>query len=367
MNQHYQFWVDYYDELERRGLLSKGVVAQKNRSLCEKQWQESTEPFDTLSHQRDSLCFRVCYPGLLAGLGNRHNSQLGEDDASEIILGITLDPVTGLPYLPGSTVKGVLRSAFLKNTSYIRSLVEGLNEEDVVALEAECFGKQHPHDPRKPEVNNLKALIKAAGGKDVFLDAYPVIPDKEKHILGLENITPHRAEKPELDGLTSPKILNLLKVMPGVIFQFRFQLTDGVIPKSTKLDLFRQLLEDLGAGAKTNVGFGVLEYDSNASKRNDYRYLEQIQPFPISQTVEEGAYVFGTIIGIKEFGAFVQLSSRRTGLIHKSQMLTTRRIEKIKDIENLFYINQRVIVKVLQVDNSNNRISLSYKQVPGQE
>ena len=54
------------------------------------------------------LALQTTYPGLLTGTGMSH--QTGSKGESK--LGFAFDPCTGLPYLPGSSVKGMLRSSF---------------------------------------------------------------------------------------------------------------------------------------------------------------------------------------------------------------------------------------------------------------
>lgn len=52
------------------------------------------------------------YPGLLIGMGNPHDAKL---DAA-VKLGFSFDYVTGLPYLPGSSLKGICVPAFRGST-----------------------------------------------------------------------------------------------------------------------------------------------------------------------------------------------------------------------------------------------------------
>ena len=275
MNQHYEFWVSYYEELSGgAGTLTEERVQAKNRRIFGHRWEAGAL---TIPCQEQSFCAQVCYPGLLVGLGNSHAS--GQTKA-EIQLGMTLDPVTGLPFLPGRTVKGILRSAFLQNREYVAALLEEqgvtLTPQQVEALELDSFDRQQPYGDYTIEEEH-------GGGRDVFFDAWPVRPDADKHLLGPENITPHRAKTKDLEGLTAPIPLNLIKVLPGVVFQFRFKLADTVLGKdkaavpvsaTQKLELYRQLLLDLGAGAKTNVGFGALKECSEVGK--NHRYLEQL-------------------------------------------------------------------------------------------
>lgn len=73
--------------------------------------------------------------------------------------------------------------------------------------------------------------------------------------------------------------------------------------------------------------------------------------------VEVGNIVEGKVSGITNFGAFIQLSDGKTGLVHISEVAE----EYVKDINAHLKENQMVKVKVLSVDN-NGKISLSIKK-----
>jgi CRISPR-associated protein Cmr6 len=160
------------------------------------------------------------YPGLLLGSGNSHELPHVKEQA---ILGFHFDYTSGLPVIQGSSLKGVLRSAF-KHPEYIQELMndESINIKD---LESEIFE------------NN-----------DVFFDV--TISHAESRILGDDFITPHA------DPLKDPKPLRFIKVLPDITFRFDFELSDGTVSKEKKRKLFENILEDLGLGAKTNVGYG---------------------------------------------------------------------------------------------------------------
>ena len=199
---------------------------------------------------------KTLYPGLVTGLGNVHESG---DYTNEITLGFSFDYVSGLPYIPASTVKGTLRSPFIWYPDYITEILRNIcvNREDIniKMLEYEVFGDFHNKDKSdRPETKDKNR------GIDTFFDAVPIrVENSDKLLLGLDNITPHINKKHrELDGLTEPVPLKMLKVMPGVVFEFRFALIDGIITAKEKQDLFKQVISDLGIGAKTDVGFGVM-------------------------------------------------------------------------------------------------------------
>lgn len=214
----------------------------------------------------------------------------------EIGLGLLMDYVTGCPYIPGSSVKGMLRSAFIKCPEYVLEVLNGILKKknagtwdmhDLYALEADCFGRRHPLDHRQTgNAADVKFLNDAVTGKDTFLDVYPIQPDEHGRLLGLDSITPHRAKDSEvhLDGLIDPVPLTLLRIIPGVEMLFRFELKETVLDNGkklepdSKLELFKQILMDLGVGAKTNVGYGVLLPVPDTDSKEKMYYLERRDP-----------------------------------------------------------------------------------------
>ena len=74
--------------------------------------------------------------------------------------------------------------------------------------------------------------------------------------------------------------------------------------------------------------------------------------------VTPGTLVEGTIVGITNFGAFVQIEGGGTGLIHISEIAN----EYVRDVNNHLKMNERVKVKVLNVNPTNGKVDLSLKQ-----
>lgn len=191
------------------------------------------------------IALQVQYPGLLPGLGYAHQTTaLNGEIKGEIALGFSLDYVTGVSYIPGASVKGVIRNAFsVDDGAYVRAMLG--EDVDIIQLEREIFGSGADDDGRM---------------QDVFFDAFPS-PDTPKrndddlfYLLDLDVITPHGT-----DLFAAPNPLTFVKVKPGVVFEFRFYLYGGIISANKKYALFRQILKDFGIGAKTNVGYGVLD------------------------------------------------------------------------------------------------------------
>lgn len=184
----------------------------------------------------------TAYPGLLMGVGYAHD--LKNKDA--IKCGFSFDYVSGLPYLPASSLKGALRSYF-----------PDIKDKPEIKKEKEAYIKNILQIGNNIDISGLRDNIFNNG--DVFLDVFPVIKEGSK-LLNKEYITPHNEGK-----YKNPKPIKLIKIKPNIKFQFCFLLSDYVIENETiltkaqKLNLFKQIILDMGVGAKTNVGFGQFQ------------------------------------------------------------------------------------------------------------
>lgn len=74
----------------------------------------------------------------------------------------------------------------------------------------------------------------------------------------------------------------------------------------------------------------------------------------ITAEVEEGKIYEGTVTGIKEFGAFVEILPGRDGLVHISEMAN----ERIRSVEDICKLGDRMKVKCIGVDDR-GRVKLS--------
>lgn len=217
------FYKDYF-----KGIDYKELGSSKNKETINEKIQNIIHQTPTIEEAEvlgsTHFSATTTYPGLLLGSGNTHELP---DIKGQAILGFHFDYTSGLPVIQGSSIKGVLRSAF-EHEEYIQELL--LNESvNVGELESEIFD------------NN-----------DTFFDATIVKADGK--ILGDDFITPH-GDNP----LKDPTPLRFIKVLPNITFRFDFELSDGIITKEEKSKLFEHILEDLGLGAKTNVGYGKFE------------------------------------------------------------------------------------------------------------
>jgi CRISPR-associated protein Cmr6 len=197
------------------------------------------------------------YPGLLIGAGYSHPAlhsvnKADKDDISDFQLGFFFDHTTGLPVIPGSSVKGTLKSVFPKGNDefadkkleYIAKLVAEKNNKIEIKLLKEYWEDIFFNREGKNE------------RKLIFLDAYITeIPSDEK-IFEDDYITPH----PE-SIFMEPNPIRFMKIAPDVKIIFQFILhpynKNGIeITAEIIQYVFEKILLDFGIGAKRNVGYG---------------------------------------------------------------------------------------------------------------
>ena len=79
----------------------------------------------------------------------------------------------------------------------------------------------------------------------------------------------------------------------------------------------------------------------------------------IVKDIEIGDVYLGTVVGIKDFGAFVNLKPGTDGLLHISR-IANRRIDKVEDVLSM---GEQVLVRVIDIDEKNGKISLTRKDL----
>ncbi|MEG8947975.1 type III-B CRISPR module RAMP protein Cmr6 [Rosettibacter firmus] len=247
---------------------SNGILLEKNiefkRDLKEfyvtndKIWDNNYKVYfkHPLVTGNTKFTLETTYPGLLIGAGYSHGAihdvnPEDKNDISDFNLGFYFDHTTGFPVIPGSSVKGVLKSVFPKKDfpyieeklTYIKDKVRLVNEK------ASDFIK----------IDNWEEIFfgKLPMRKHIFCDAYiEEIPDNKK-IFEDDYITPHT------EGIfKNPKPIRFLKIAPGIKFTFQFvvcdyKFNDNIILTAEHIvQVFKQIILDFGVGAKRNVGYG---------------------------------------------------------------------------------------------------------------
>ncbi len=188
----------------------------------------------------------------------------------------------GLPYLPGSGVKGVLRQAARElasgdwgdthgwTTDAIHTLDTG---KDIIKLSPldVLFGKQS----QDGDTEHLRGVLS-------FWDALPQVPGDS---LAVDIMTPHHSHYYQ-DGQTphdsgQPNPISFLTLPPGTCFAFHVRCDqprlERLAPDLARDDHWQSLLNAaflhafswLGFGAKTAVGYGAMQEDPAFKKRRE--------------------------------------------------------------------------------------------------
>lgn len=162
----------------------------------------------------------------------------GMGEASVYETNITLHHVYGIPYIPASTIKGVLRH-------YLNEFEEGKNHIERI------FG----------EGDAVSSTKKPVRGRCIFFDSFPLTAPR----IELDVMTPHYPEyytgdKPPADW-QSPTPIHFLTIGKGTRFRFIIG-TPGIDNDlADKLSKWlKEALQNRGIGAKTAVGYGYWNF-----------------------------------------------------------------------------------------------------------
>ncbi len=236
-----------------------------NNDELKRQWLRRWEMVAKLKGQ--NLCLKTDSP-FVTGLGRKHPVENG----------FLWHHTLGVPYLPGSSVKGMVRA-------WIEQWADEKDEEEIKRI----FGPRQKQPTEQPQV-----------GEVVFLDAIPLSPVPLK----AEVMTPHYGgyyQKKEAPGdWMSPTPIPFLAVKEGTTFHFAIvprrqpcleapgefeKSSDLPVGKSREgnhradceivIDWLKEALEWIGAGAKTAVGYGRMRCDKDVQNQCEETYKER--------------------------------------------------------------------------------------------
>jgi len=175
---------------------------------------------------------------LITGIGYSHPTEIG----------MVFDHTLGVPYIPASSIKGIMRYANAKKL-FEKYEDNEIFDDEAYPLTKEMFGSMK------------------TSGEAIFLDAYPLKPPT----LAIEIINPHYGKYYDKDDDTvfpndcqQPVPVKFLTVEKGTEFIFRC-----IIPqqdsqnKNSVNSIFESAFLD-GIGAKTSIGFGRFEVIGNS-------------------------------------------------------------------------------------------------------
>ena len=119
--------------------------------------------------------------------------------------------------------------------------------------------------------------------------------------------------------------------------------------------VINKIIEETGVKIDIEEDGRVFIYSSDPEKAVDA--LDMIED--IVRDVEVGGIYYGQVTRIMPFGAFVDLGcGGKEGLLHISKISN----ERIKNVEDVLHVGQKVTVKVIEIDDQ-DRINLTMKEL----
>ncbi len=251
---------------------------KKSDFFSRKAWQELSrmtradqERIDALNARQRSIASLLQSAGDLfildgrsvspftTGLGNEHPLENGF---------AFLEPY-GIPYLPGSGVKGVVRQAARELASGEWGETKGWTKDLIEVL----FGHEDSKDARQGALR-FWDVIPRIGGKGLMVE---VMTAHQSHYY-------QNGEAPHDSG--SPNPIKFLTVPPGAEFTFHVVCNDKLLVGHPELrrdgawqgllqSAFAHAFEWVGFGAKTAVGYGAMEIDRAKAEAAARRRAEE--------------------------------------------------------------------------------------------
>lgn len=288
----------FHDDNKREALAGATQLGRNDKDLLRGLRDRQNQVLHAAAFGVASFTFdAVAVSPFTTGLGNEHPLENGF---------AFLNPY-GLPYLPGSGVKGVLRQAARELAAGEWGDTRGWSNDHKYSLtETNGQGRRPILDKNKQSVmlSMLDVLfgLESSDGDSVHvrgaLSFWDVIPQIPGDSLMVEIMTPHQShyyqqnpaagsDTPHDSGQPNP--ICFLTIPPGSGFRFHVvcdlphlrrlapELADKGQWKTLLEAVFEHAFAWLGFGAKTAVGYGAMQEDQTAKQERERAALTQAE------------------------------------------------------------------------------------------
>lgn len=194
------------------------------------------------------------------------------------------------------------------------------------------------------DFSSRKDILKVSGlGKKAYEQSAGFLKIKNgTNILDTTSVHPekyHIVEKiARKQGCSVEDLISNKSMRTGIIL-------DNFVDEITGLATLKDIMTELEKpGRDPREKFSIFKFDSTISSIKD---------------VKTGMILSGIVNNITDFGAFVNLGIKESGLLHKSQIAN----EYVKNPADYLQINQQLRVRIIEVDLQRKRIGLSLKEV----
>lgn len=198
----------------------------------------------------NSIC-ALCPWRLVIGLGSVHPQETS----------MTLHHIYGIPYIPGSAVKGITRHWTVLKFAEEKAKIENKSFKDSIDEIAQALDAGNDLGFFLDNID-FKKVVKIFGtkkevGKVIFMDAYPVSNINLKiDIMNVHYPEYYSGDKPPADW-QNPNPIKFLTV-EDTKFQFYLLSRESDLLNIAER-LLKEALKEHGIGAKTALGYGIFE------------------------------------------------------------------------------------------------------------
>lgn len=251
------------------------TLSKHDKDIAKAMLQRQRQTFEGITPAQALRLQATAIAPFTTGLGNQHPLENGF---------AFLNPY-GLPYLPGSGVKGVLRAAAQELASGEWGASDWSTD---LRHEVHTAQGKHIFDTSDLDVLFGSEALEGENHLRGVLSFWDVIPQIEGNSLMVEIMTPHQShyyQGKAVAGSTSPhdsgspNPISFLTVPPQSQFAFHVVCNttqlEHLAPDLATKDRWKALLTEafehafawLGFGAKTSVGYGAMERDTQAEAK----------------------------------------------------------------------------------------------------
>jgi len=259
-NRPVDYYFEQYGKMKLNAAETAALLKQKHEDM-----DDFCANFPPQKYEEIVICAKLDSP-LITGIGESHPHEVS----------MVFDHNIGIPYIPASGVKGIIRfahtlSVFLNDDRTVKEEYKDKNCLDESATDIpDIFGGD------KNIGQDKKVTLR---GKVIFLDAYPEeIPTLHMDIMN-PHYAPYYSEGVFPADYHNPTPIKFLTVERGTNFIFR-AVAEKEQDLSQKVKVaFAEALMKEGVGAKTAVGYGRFVIDENGQeallKKRKQRHEEE--------------------------------------------------------------------------------------------
>jgi len=239
-----------------------------------------------------------------------------------------------VPYMQGSAVKGILRS-WLENELGYGAKDSSDIDQDLMDL-VNYFGSDHK--------DSKQQTLDQQAGNIIFFDAIPIAQPRLK----VEIMTPHMGDYYKDKGKTAPADWHSPNPIPLLAVEC-ISLLFCIAPRNGKIDAnelaqlktaLQNALANMGAGAKTQTGFGRLNFDETETAKQKKRFEEANKQAEIASASPEQQIIIAALDVINNSPA----TTLTAGQINHTKLLEYFKKTKAWDESNLVSFWEQVVV-----------------------